>query len=438
MDRKETELLLPAGSQEKMSYAYAYGADAVYAGIPAFSLRARENSFNLEQIANSINYAHQLGKRFYLTMNIYVHNNKVQSFLKCFQELEELKPDGFIMTDAGLIARALEIRPKSVIHLSTQANSTNHETVRFWQKLGVRRIILPRELSIKEIAEIHQQVPDIELEAFVHGAICIAYSGRCLISNYLNYRDANQGTCSNSCRWHYELSRDKESLLAVEEQMHSNNTGTEGLNGLISGFQLREPTRPQEYFPIDEDLHGTYLMNSKDLCAIELLKPLKEAGVSSFKVEGRTKSEYYISVIARAYRRAIDDLEHGRDFNKDNFIEALHTSTRTFTSGFYLRPPKEYAINYDDAESLPLLSRYCAKVLDIKHKSGKVLLEVKNKLISTDQVEWISPKENCTNYIGELFSSSGKAVEQVSGGCKCLVNAADFEISEFSLLRKKL
>jgi putative protease len=215
---QKSELLMPAGSLEKLKYAFHYGADAVYAGVPIFSLRARENDFNKQQIKEAIEYSHSLGKKIYLTMNIFAHNSKVDRFLDSFCEMAALGPDAFIMSDVGLINKAMKLRPNMPIHLSTQANVTNWTAVEYWRDLGVRRVILSRELSLKEIALMSQKVPDIELESFVHGAICIAYSGRCLISNYINHRDANQGTCTNSCRWDYSLAVDKGSLVEAEKE----------------------------------------------------------------------------------------------------------------------------------------------------------------------------------------------------------------------------
>ena len=359
LSNQHPELLMPAGDLEKLKFAFAYGADAVYAGVPIFSLRARENGFNSETIAKGIEYAHSLGKRLYLTMNIYPHNNKIDGFLDSFCKMYDLNPDGFIMSDVGVIKKALELRPDAVIHLSTQANACNWATVEFWKNIGVKRIILSRELSIKEIAEIREHVPDIELEAFVHGAICISYSGRCLISNYLNFRDSNQGTCTNSCRWHYKLGLERKSIKDVENELARFDQDSY-YSPLTADYYVKEEKREEERFPIDEDEHGTYLMNSKDLCAIEFLPELQNAGVCSFKVEGRTKSIYYLAITTRAYRRAIDDLINGKPFNKDNLLELYATSNRTLTCGFLARPPREYGENFCDGESLPLTHKFAA------------------------------------------------------------------------------
>ena len=311
------ELLSPAGNLTKLKYAFAYGADAVYAGVPRFSLRTRENDFREESIIEGIQYAHNLGKKVYLTLNIYAHNMKVDGFIRELEKVGDWKPDGLIMADPGLIHQAIKRVPHIPVHLSTQANATNWTTVDFWKDLGVKRIILSRELRLKEISEIHEKVPDIELESFVHGAICIAYSGRCLISNYMNHRDANQGTCTNSCRWEYDIKQNKESLAGLEQsQTILSSDGNYLSPG--DGYYVEEKERTGEEYPMEEDENGTYLFNAKDLCAVELLDDIREAGVMSFKIEGRTKSEYYAAMATRSYRKAIDDMANGNSFDLNN------------------------------------------------------------------------------------------------------------------------
>ena len=429
------ELLMPAGNFEKLKFAFKYGADAVYAGVPIFSLRARENDFTKDTIKEAIEYTHKLGKRIYLTMNIYAHNRKVDRFLDAFLEMADLGPDGFIMTDPGLIHKSLKARPNSVIHLSTQANSTNWATVEFWRDLGLKRIILPRELTIAEMAMIHDKVPDIELEAFVHGAVCIAYSGRCLISNYLNHRDANQGTCTNSCRWQYSLAVDKQSLLDAEKDF----VNDEEYHPLVANYTLSEMEESEkrfvkEQFEIDEDQHGTYIMNSKDLCAVELLKELNDAGISSFKVEGRSKSIYYVATTARAYRRATDDLLAERPFNPDNLRELVSTSNRTLITGFMRKNPKEYAINYEDGTSQPLTHRFAGMVQNYNPRSGIVDLNFKNKVQLGDTLEWITPDKTVSQKVEYLAKPTGERVDVAHGGL-LYQTTAPFEPDEFTLVR---
>jgi len=429
---------MPAGNFEKMRFAFAYGADAVYAGVPVFSLRARENDFNKGTIAEAIRYAHDLGKQIYLTMNIYAHNIKIPRFLDAFCEMADLAPDGFIMADPGLINRALKLRPGSVIHLSTQANATNWATVEFWRDIGVKRVILPRELSIEEMTVIAEKVPGIELEAFVHGAICIAYSGRCLISNYLNHRDANQGTCTNSCRWEYSLAVDKGSLLEAETELPEETS----YQPLVGKYNISEATRAeknflQEQFEVDEDEYGTYLMNSKDLCAIELLPELKNAGICSFKVEGRSKTIYYVAVVARAYRRAIDDMMAGKPFDNTHLAELVSTSNRTMMTGFMKKRPQEYGENFDDGDSLPLTHRFGGVVLDFDAHTDMALVEFKNRIRVGEILEWITPSDTVEVPLEALEKEDGEKVDVGHGGLRYRV-PVPFEPGPYTIIRQKL
>ncbi|MFZ2969898.1 MAG: U32 family peptidase, partial [Minisyncoccia bacterium] len=302
--KKNFELLAPAGSYEKMIYAFEFGADAVYAGLPDFSLRARINKFDQSSINEAINYAHEKNKKIYITVNIFAHNRHITELEKYLKLLKKNPPDALIASDIGVIELIRKILPGIKIHLSTQANTTNWRAVKFWKKYGVDRIILARELSLEEISEIHKKVPNIELEYFIHGAMCMSYSGRCLLSAWKVGRSANLGDCAQNCRWNYHL---------VEEK------------------------RPSEFIPVEQDMHGTYLLNSKDLCLIEHLDKLKGAGISSFKIEGRAKSVYYLSQVVKAYRSALD--LDANDAKKKIKIRKLKGDVskllnRTFTSGF--------------------------------------------------------------------------------------------------------
>ena len=280
------ELLAPAGTLTHLRCAFAYGANAVYAGQPRYSLRVRNNSFrDAEAIGEGIRLAHQHGGKFYLASNISPHNNKVRSYLRDLAPIIEHRPDALIMSDPGLIMLVKERWPEQEIHLSVQANAVNWATVKFWQQQGISRVILSRELGLEEVAGIRQQVPDMELEVFVHGALCMAYSGRCLLSGYMNHRDANQGACTNACRWQYQPvphTRDgSDELIPLQ-----NETSQQML--------LRSPNEPGQYVPVEEDEHGTYIMNSKDLRAVQHVEALTRMGVHSLKIEGRTKSPYYV------------------------------------------------------------------------------------------------------------------------------------------------
>lgn len=431
------ELLMPAGDFLKLQYALAYGADAVYAGVPLYSLRARENGFkNKRLLQEGIEYCRALGKKLYLTMNIYAHNSKIKGFLDFFAEMQDLGPDAFIMTDIGLIAQALKLRPNAVIHLSTQANVTNWTAVQFWKDLGVKRIILSRELSLKEIKEMSERVPGIELETFVHGAICIAYSGRCLISNYMNHRDANQGTCTNSCRWNYQLASEKGSLVAVEA---TEKVAEESYQPLRDTYYVREAKRTEEQFELDEDEHGTYMMNSKDLCAIELLKDLSDSGIVSFKVEGRTKSLYYLAMVTRAYRRAINDLIEGKPFNPDNLREVIATANRTLMTGFYLKRPNEYGENYSDGDCLNLTHCFAGYIQEYNPTTGMARIDCKNKISIGDTIEWVTPTDTIQQTISHIEKNDGTRMTDASGGIVCSIPAPEHCVpNQFTLIRKVL
>src|SRR5512143_1456890 len=339
---KSPELLAPAGDLRNLRYALAYGADAVYAGMPRYSLRVRNNDFNtLEQLRTGIDETHAAGRHFFLASNVLPHNAKVKTFLADIAPVVALGPDALIMADPGLIMMVREYWPELPIHLSVQANTVNYAAVKFWQSVGVRRIILSRELSLDEVAEIRQQCPDMELEVFVHGALCIAYSGRCLLSGYFNHRDANQGTCTNSCRWDYKV-HDAQvdvsgDLQRIDLNAKSLMENPEPFAGIGSGerhplaeqsYLIEERERPGELMPIEEDEHGTYILNSKDLRAVEHVQRLVEIGIDSLKIEGRTKSHYYVARTAQIYRTAIDDAVAGRPSNQ-RLTAQQHASAHT-------------------------------------------------------------------------------------------------------------
>ncbi len=449
------ELLMPAGSFEKMKVAFTYGADAVYAGVPIFSLRARENDFSKDELVDTVKYAHERGKKIYFTMNIYAHNSKVERFLESFREFAALKPDAFIMVDPGLINECLKISPDSIIHLSTQANVTNWTAVKFWRDCGIKRVILPRELSIAEIAEIHEKVPNIELEAFVHGAICVAYSGRCLLSNYLTHRDANQGVCANTCRWEYKVAVDSGSLMKYENVRKELDGNYEPLqaNYNLQVYSAEEQKFLENKLEIDEDEHGTYLMNSKDLCAIELLAELQKAGVCSFKIEGRNKSIYYAGVVARAYRRAIDDILANREFNKENLLDLIGTQNRTMMTGFLMKRPEEYGQNYTDGASTALTYRFAGVVRDVENLPNEVrdkifansnsdnlvLVEAKNRLQIGDNLEWLLPDKTIKTEITKIVSQKGEDVQSAHGGILWGINVpSDVKVPELTLIRQEM
>ncbi len=395
---KSPELLAPAGSLEMMRAAFSFGADAVYAGLPRYSLRVRNNAFrNTEVLGEGIAEAHEQGKKFFVVSNVLPHNPKVRSYLKDMAPIIALQPDALIMADPGLIDMVRETWPDMPVHLSVQANTLNWAAVRFWSKLGITRIILSRELSLDEVAEIRQLCPETELEVFVHGALCIAYSGRCLLSGYFTRRDSNQGACTNSCRWKYKL--------------HD----TFNPDSDDDPFLLEEEQRPGELMPIEEDEHGTYILNSKDLRAIEHVPRLMEIGVDSLKIEGRTKSAYYVARACQAYRRVIDDTLAGKPFDPGLLTDLNGLANRGYTGGFFQRTTDAIDQNYTDGRSLPGSGRYVGKAL--AWNAGRGLLEVlvKNRFALGDELEVITPAGKRRQRISRMEDAEGLSLAVAPG-----------------------
>ena len=395
---KKTELLSPAGTIRNMRYAFAYGADAVYAGQPRYSLRVRNNDFKDENLAIGINEAHELGKKFFLTSNLMPHNSKVKTYLDDLAPVIEMKPDALIMADPGLIMMVREKWPEMPVHLSVQANTVNFAAVKFWQREGIERIILSRELSLDEVAEIRQECPDVELEVFVHGALCIAYSGRCLLSGYFNHRDPNQGTCTNSCRWDYKTTPAEENAEGVfkpaNEQIVSASEIGNGIRDARADdvYLLEEKGRPGEQMPIMEDEHGTYIMNSKDLRAIEHVKKLVDIGIDCLKIEGRTKSHYYVARTTQAYRLAIDAAERGEEFNPALLGDLENLANRGYTDGFFERHHTHDYQNYMDSHSKSRQQNFVGEVLSYDAATGVAEIDVKNKFSIGDKLELVTPQ----------------------------------------------
>ena len=449
--KKSPELLLPAGGLERMQTAFDFGADAVYAGSPRYSLRARNNEFaKLDVLQQGISEAHARGKKFYLTVNTLPHNSKLKTFHADMQPLIAMKPDALIMADPGLIMEVRDKYPDMPVHLSVQANTTNYWGVKFWQNIGVERIILSRELSMDEIAEIRQECPDIELEVFVHGALCIAYSGRCLLSGYFNHRDPNQGTCTNSCRWDYKVHDaqiddmgDAKLLEGFDfnKAQEEANQAFEGINGQKRHpkadkiFLLEESNRPGEYMPIMEDEHGTYIMNSKDLRAVEQVAELAKIGVDSLKVEGRTKSVYYVARVAQAYRKAIDDAVAGRPFDYSLLAELEGLANRGYTTGFLERHQTQEYQNYLEGHSLSKQSQYVGQVSAID-ADGWATVDVKNRFAVGDTLEIIHPAGNQTVVL-QAMKRGGEAAE-VAPGNGIQVQIPDMQGKEKALVARIL
>lgn len=442
----KVELLLPAGDFTKMQYAYAYGADAVYLGIPRFSLRARENGFKFHQDSEveAIQYAHKLGKKIYITANIIPHNNKVEPFIKYVDKLlEQCQPDAWIMADPGMIMLMRERHPEQEIHLSVQANTVNYATTKFWHQIGVKRIILSRELNLREMKKIHESCPEMELEAFVHGSICIAYSGRCLISNYMSHRDPNQGTCSNSCRWEYKMYQKEDVQPASwKEQPSSGEMPPAERNDeyvpLKGDYYLEETERPGEYMQIDEDENGTYLMNARDLCAIEYLEELRDAGIVSYKVEGRSKSLYYAAMIARAYRQAIDDMDAGKPFDRELMTDVFATSNRGLISGFLMGNPGKSAQKFDSATPEKQSHQFAGIIHEWDSETRRIKVEPRNPIRIGMELELITPEAVLPFVVKEICDEKGRIKEVIHGGLHYFWIPCEQDPGPFALLREKL
>lgn len=425
------ELLMPAGSRSKMKLALSYGADAVYLGPPFFSLRARDNHFHDEELQQSIAEVHALNKKVYMTLNIFARNRKLKPFSERVQTFAAMKPDAFIMSDPGFASIAKELAPEIPIHLSVQANCMNWKSVQFWQKsLGIERVILSRELAIEEIAEIKQRVPDIELEAFVHGSICIAYSGRCLLSSYMDRRDANQGVCDNSCREKFNVYTSN-TEFAIREIAQGKNTKSSC-----------QSSSNQDLYQIEEDEHGTYILNAKDLCMIEHLKPLIDAGVISFKVEGRTKSEFYAAMIARAYRGALDDVQNSRPFNESWLRELNKLSNRGYHTGFMLGTPSSEGQNYETSQQMQANIRFIGYIQGDADVLGYPV-QIKNKVSVGQKIILVEPNQNYQNIenpqvltVQAITNLKGQSKTEVhSGSGLFLIQFQEkHEIKPFSLL----
>ncbi|KGE77162.1 tRNA 5-hydroxyuridine modification protein YegQ [Halomonas salina] len=422
------ELLSPAGTVKNMRYAFAYGADAVYAGQPRYSLRVRNNDFRIDNLHEGIAYAHERGKAFYVASNIAPHNSKLRTYLRDMEPVIEAGPDALIMSDPGLIMMIRERWPDQVIHLSVQSNVVNYAAATFWQRQGIRRVILSRELSLEEIGQIRAECPDLEIETFVHGALCIAYSGRCLLSGYFNRRDPNQGTCTNACRWKYHT------VAAAEDEtgdlvpahaasgiwaprqdggMIASAGGREGQDTLSALIEDR--SRPGEPMPMYEDEHGTYIMNSKDLRAVQHVPRLAEMGVTSLKIEGRTKSPYYVARTAQVYRRAIDDAMAGRPFDMRLMDELENLANRGYTEGFYRRHVHDEYQNYELGHSVGVHQQFVGEVLGYDPDRGVLDIDVKNRFEVGDGMELMLPGGNRRFALERIENKRGEAVGVAPG-----------------------
>ncbi len=375
---KKPELLAPAGDLIKLKTAIDYGADAVYIGGKAFSLRTASDNFSKEEMLEGVKYAHDRGKKCYVAINIIAHNNDLVHLEAYLEELQECGVDAVIVADMGIFNIIRQKAPSLPVHISTQASNTNYASVSFFKELGAKRVVLARELSFREISEISEKVPGIEIEAFVHGAMCVSYSGRCLLSNYMAGRDSNKGDCAQPCRWKYHLMEEK---------------------------------RPGEYMPVYEDDRGTFIFNSKDLCMIEHIDELLRAGVTSFKIEGRVKSEYYVATVVKAYRDAIDQYFEGKPFDPRHIEELQKISHRRYTSGFYFEKPKDTAQVYSTS-SYVRDYELIGTVLSYDEEKKELTVEQRNRFFKGDDIEILMPGEPfyCMT-IQEMKNEAGDVIE---------------------------
>lgn len=434
------ELLAPAGDFEKLRFAFAYGADAVYAGLPMFSLRTRENRFDLEGVKRAIEYTHSIGKKIYITANIYAHNIKIEPFLEAMDLVVPLGADAYIMSDPGLIDLVKERYPQVSVHLSTQANNTNWAQARFWKKLGVSRIILARELALDEVQEITTKNPDLETEIFVHGALCMAYSGRCLLSDYFTGRPSNSGACTQSCRWQFNVTdKDGKSRGGIQDK-------SQEYEPQVDEILIEEVKRPGRLLPVVEDEFGTYIFNSKDLCTLELLPQILATGVDSIKIEGRNKNFLYLATVLRAYRAGIDACLEGPSagaFEKQlpHWLEELTSiNQRGYTQGF-LKGPLSDMMNYQNINSAT--HAFGGKIINF-HPDHFVEIDIKHKLSIGDDVEWLTPQHGNTvgvilkQKITQILNGRGEPVTTLSAGTEGNPRIySELDLNEFCLLRVK-
>ncbi|MBS5794500.1 MAG: U32 family peptidase [Clostridiales bacterium] len=410
MNKKKVELLAPAGDLERLKVAILYGADAVYLGGNAFGLRAKAKNFSIEEMEEGVKFAHSHNAKVYVTCNIFAHNSDInnEKLIKYLKELEKINVDGVIVADPGVFSIVKETVPNMEVHISTQANTTNYQTAKFWKSLGATRVVMAREMSFKEIKALADNVEDIEIEAFVHGAMCMAYSGRCLLSNYFTNRDANRGACAQSCRWKYKI---------VEE------------------------TRPGEYYPIEEDERGTYIFNSKDLCMIQYIPELIESGVYSFKIEGRVKTSYYVGSVIKSYREAIDDYltdpalyESKKEYYLD---EVKKSSYRGYTTGFFLGKPDEDAQVYT-SNSYVRTYDFIGLVKEYDKETGFAIIEQRNKFVVGEEIEFLTTNgKNFSQKVVEMYDTEGNRLEEAPHPQQIIKLKVDNPVSPFDMMRKE-
>lgn len=474
---KLPELLMPAGSKDKALSAFRYGADAVYVGVPMFSLRTRENRVTEDDIVEVLEYARQHDKKVYVTLNGFPHEFAIKQIIEHLKFLEAQKPDGIIFADLGVLALANEHAPSIPKHLSVQQSTVNIPAMKLWMQMGVERVILAREMSIREVKKVHDALPDLELEYFVHGAVCMAYSGRCLLSNFTGGRDANRGACNHTCRWNYRVFdeegrevdvSDHEQIdngqLTMDNEVGAKNEKTDCCGGgcgsektdskILNQVQddnscsksLRdfedvqfweEEMRKEEIIPVEEDFHGTHIMSSKDMCMIEELQKVIDGGVCSLKVEGRNKTAYYAATVARAYRKALDDIAEGKEFDPELWEEIHATANRGFFPGFLNGKPRGGSIKYE-ANASKAKKEFCARV--VGWKDGRLEINVKNRIEEGGELEIVMPRiEDDFVITAEEMMFGNTSVEVLHGGNinKVATIKCEQEIPEGVFIRQK-
>lgn len=437
------ELLMPAGSKQKALTAFRYGADAVYCGVPMFSLRTRENNVTEQDILDILEYARENGKKVYVTLNGFPHEFAIPSIIKHMQFLEEAKPDGIIFADLGVLALANEHAPSVPKHLSVQQSTVNIPAMKLWMQMGVERVILAREMAIKEVAKVHEALPELELEYFVHGAVCMAYSGRCLLSNFTGGRDANRGACNHTCRWNYKVfdEEGREVDVSDHENTGKKEADTNAKPKSIRDFEelkfWEEEQRREQIIPVEEDFHGTHIMSSKDMCMIEELDKVWNAGVCSLKVEGRNKTAYYAATVARAYRKALDNLEEGKEFNEKLWEEIHATANRGFFPGFLNGKPRSADDIKYSANSSTAKKEFCGVVE--KCENGRVFVTIKNRIDEGNILEVVMPKmEDDFSFVAKDLMFGTEKVSSLHGGDlnKIASFACEHKIPEGVFLRQ--
>jgi len=422
---RKTELLVPASSLEVLKVAVIFGADAVYIGGEVYGLRAKAKNFSKEDMIEGIAFAHEHGVKVYVTANILAHNGDLNGVREYFKELKEIKPDALIIADPAIFTIAGEICPEIERHISTQANNTNYGTYQFWHKLGAKRVVSARELSLKEIKEIRENIPDdLEIETFIHGAMCISYSGRCLLSNYFTGRDANKGACTHPCRWKYTVMSDGQQEIPEHE----------------IEYVVEEAERPGEYLPVFENERGTYIFNSKDLCMIEHIPDLMESGIDSFKIEGRMKTALYVATVARTYRKAIDDYNESPakyEANLPWYQEQIAACTyRQFTTGFFYGKPSSESQIYDN--NTYNVGYVYLGIVGPKDERGLYEIEQRNKFSVGETIEIMKPNgDNIPMTVKRIVNEKGEDVESAPHPKEKLYIDLGCELSAFDILRRK-